>query len=130
MTLFHHLKHTDCPSVYELCSVASHVPVCDCKSAFLLQSQCWASLLTVVNTACGSCTSIPAPSPEFLHVCISCLLTAFLVYFLIIYLFIFSSCCHSVFSVFHVRTSGSKGCCEFDTAERVLVQHTDPTILL
>ncbi|XP_076585679.1 uncharacterized protein LOC143320122 isoform X1 [Chaetodon auriga] len=38
-----------------------------CCSAVYTDSQCWTSLLTVVNTPCGSSTALPAPSPQFLH---------------------------------------------------------------
>lgn len=43
---------------------------------FLLQSQCWTSFLTVVNSAPDSVSCLPAPSTEFLNVCISYSLTA------------------------------------------------------
>lgn len=45
-------------------------------SLFLLQSQCWTSFLTVVNSAPDSVSCLPAPSTEFLNVCISYSLTA------------------------------------------------------
>ncbi|XP_040891820.1 uncharacterized protein zgc:112980 isoform X2 [Toxotes jaculatrix] len=38
-----------------------------CCSAVYADSQCWTRLLTVVNTPCGSLTSLPAPNPRFLH---------------------------------------------------------------
>ncbi|XP_073324632.1 uncharacterized protein [Pagrus major] len=36
-------------------------------SAVFTDSQCWTSLLTVVNTARGSASALPAPSTQFLH---------------------------------------------------------------
>ncbi|XP_051242575.1 uncharacterized protein zgc:112980 isoform X2 [Dicentrarchus labrax] len=38
-----------------------------CCSAVFTDSQCWTTLLTVVNAPRGSLTAIPAPSPQFLH---------------------------------------------------------------
>ncbi|XP_070683801.1 uncharacterized protein [Pempheris klunzingeri] len=35
--------------------------------AVFTDSQCWTSLLTVVNTPCASLAALPAPSPQFLH---------------------------------------------------------------
>ncbi|KAM9313866.1 uncharacterized protein KZ484_023712 isoform 1-T2 [Pholidichthys leucotaenia] len=37
-----------------------------CPTVFM-DSQCWTSLLTIVNKPSGSFTSIPAPSPQFLN---------------------------------------------------------------
>ncbi|XP_044040772.1 uncharacterized protein zgc:112980 isoform X2 [Siniperca chuatsi] len=38
-----------------------------CCPAVFNDSQCWTSLLTIVNTPCGSLTALPAPSPQFLR---------------------------------------------------------------
>ncbi|TKS68509.1 hypothetical protein D9C73_002572 [Collichthys lucidus] len=38
-----------------------------CCPAVFTDSQCWTSLLTIVNAPHGSVTALPAPSPQFLH---------------------------------------------------------------
>uniref|UniRef100_A0A3B5KHD5 Zgc:112980 n=1 Tax=Takifugu rubripes TaxID=31033 RepID=A0A3B5KHD5_TAKRU len=49
-------------------ATAPHMFCCtDCVTA--LQSQCWTSLLTVVNSLGASGIALPAPSPKFLLVC-------------------------------------------------------------
>uniref|UniRef100_A0A3Q3LDB4 Zgc:112980 n=1 Tax=Mastacembelus armatus TaxID=205130 RepID=A0A3Q3LDB4_9TELE len=37
------------------------------SSAILTDSQCWTHLLTIVNSPCGSLTSLPPPHAQFLH---------------------------------------------------------------
>lgn len=38
-----------------------------CCSAVFNDSQCWTSLLTIINAPHGSANALPAPSPQFLH---------------------------------------------------------------
>lgn len=46
------------------------------------------------------------------------------VFFLFFFLFFYS-----IFSLLRVRTLGSKGCCESDSARPAMDKHTDPTKL-